>query len=582
MKRRTMIAAIEIAAGISLAAARCGSAGNTTGADTAEESSTSQDSTADGQTASQQEGSSDGTTTDGSGGPGDGQVPDGNGGPGDGQAPDGNGGPGDGQAPDGNGGPGSGQAPDGNGGPGGGADTQTYDYEGDTSGALTVDGEAVTSDQEKTESDTADENAALVKNGGTLTLTGGTLTKSGDDTNGDNCNFYGINSVLLTMGEGSRAYVSGSTLSASSEGSNGLFATDSGVIYASDDTIHTTEGNSRGLDATYGGTILADGMEIHTEGDHSAAAATDRGGGNVSVTNSSLETEGSGSPLLYSTGDIEADNVTGTASGSQIAGMEGYNTILIQNSDLTSTITGRTASDPVANAVIIYQSTSGDADTATGEKALFQAVDSKLTSSIQEGSFFYVTNTTADILLSNTQLSFDSDQAKLLTVEGNDSNNWGKEGENGGTVTFTARDETLEGGISVDTISSLDLYLLYGTTYTGAVSITENEAASEKSAAPVTVNVDSSSTWVVTADSTVSNLNVENGARLVDESGKTVTIVADGKTAVKGTSDITVTVTGTYSTSVSTSEANEISTDTIDRTDFDKYYGTSTTFGENS
>ena len=87
---------------------------------------------------------------------------------------------------------------------------------------------------------------------------------------------------------------------------------------------------------------------------------------------------------------------------------------------------------------------------------------------------------------------------------------------------------------------------------------------------------------MVTADSTVSNLNVENGARLVDESGKTVTIVADGKTAVKGTSDITVTVTGTYSTSVSTSEANEISTDTIDRTDFDKYYGTSTTFGENS
>lgn len=475
-----------------------------------------------------------------------------------------------------------GNPPDGEGGgqPGGGADTMTYDYTGDLSGALSADGEAVSSDGETTESTEADVNAALAQNGGTLTITNGTLTKSGDDTNGDNCNFYGLNSIVLSVGSDSKVLLSGSTLSADSEGSNAIFATDSGTVYAYQDTIHTTAGNARGLDATYGGTVLADSMDITTEGDHCAALATDRGGGNISVTNSELNTEGSGSPLLYSTGDIEVKNVTGTASGSQIAGMEGYNTILIRNSDLTSTIATKTASDPVANGVIIYQSTSGDAESSTGETAAFQAVDSQLTSSIEEGSMFYVTNTTANIYLKNTGVNFDSDKAALLTIEGNNANNWGTEGENGGTVTFTADSETLSGDITVDTISSLDLYLLDGTTYTGAMTIKENEAAAAASDNPITVNVDGTSTWIVTEDTTVSNLNAAEGAKIVDEDGNTVTIVADGKTVVEGTGEITVTVTGSYSASVAAGTANEEKTDYIDRSGFDSTYGTSTDFAD--
>ncbi len=58
--------------------------------------------------------------------------------------------------------------------------------------------------------------------------------------------------------------------------------------------------------------------------------------------------------------------------------MEGLNTILIEDSDLASTMTEATASDPMADAVIIYQSTSGDAESTTGETAKFQAADSTL------------------------------------------------------------------------------------------------------------------------------------------------------------------------------------------------------------
>lgn len=469
------------------------------------------------------------------------------------------------------------------GGAGGGANTMTYDYAGTLSGALTADGDSQEATDQTIAATDADVNAALAENGGALALSGVTLEKSGDDTNGDNCNFYGVNSVLLATGDGSTAKVENSKLSATSEGSNAIFATDGATVYANGDTITTSAGNSRGLDATYGGTIIANEMGISTQGDHCASIATDRGGGNISVTNSTLSTAGSGSPLLYSTGDIEVSDVTGTATGSQIAGMEGLNTILINNSTLSSTVTDKTASDPVTNAVIIYQSTSGDAESTTGEAATFQAVGSTLSSAIQSGAFFYVTNTTANILLQGTTLDYDSSAANLIQVEGNDSNSWGTAGSNGGAATLTLADEDVKGNVSVDTISSLALYLADNSTWTGAAAITEN-ANGSTSDSPITVNVDDGSTWVVTADSTVSALNVASGGSVVDESGKTVTIVANGQTVVQGDSSLTVTVTDSYTTTYDGTGASTVATDLIDRSAFDTEYGTSTTFvmGDNT
>ena len=465
---------------------------------------------------------------------------------------------------------------------GGGANTMTYDYTGNLSGALTASGTSVTSDGKTYSATTADQNAALVRKAGKLTITKGTFTKAGSDTNGDNCNFYGINSILLAVNKGSSAYLSGSSLRASSEGSNGIFSTDNATVYANDNTIATTAGNSRGLDATYGGTTVANKMTVSTKGDHSAAIATDRGGGNISVTNSTLSTAGSGSPLLYSTGNIQVDNVKGTSTGSQIAGMEGLNTILIHNSSLTSSITKATASDPMADGIIIYQSTSGDAESTTGKTASFEASNSTLKSAITSGAMFYFTNTKANVVLSGTTLDFDSSKAKLMAVQGNNSNHWGTAGSNGASVTFTGLGETLNGNIDVDTISSLNLYLLKNTVYTGATSISTNSVNKSASKAPISVNLDSTSKWIVTGNSTVTNLNAASGASIVDTQGKSVSIVANGKTVVSGDSTYTVTVTGDYSTTVTTGSSNALSTSYIDRTAFDKYYTVKTTFGSNS
>ena len=469
-----------------------------------------------------------------------------------------------------------GEAPGGQPGGGGmgGANTMTFDYSGSYSGTIAADGTSVTKDGESAAATESDVNAALAQNGGLLSLTNVTLTKSGDDTNGDNCNFYGLNSILLAVGESSSVTIKDSQLNATSEGSNGIFTTDNATVLAHNVTINTTAGNSRGLDATYGGTILAGSVDISTKGDHCAGVATDRGGGTISLDSGSISTEGSGSPILYSTGNIQVSNVTGKATGSQLVGMEGLNTILISNSTLESTQTDKTASDPVADGVIIYQSTSGDAEAATGETATFQAVDSTLKSAIQSGSMFYLTNTTADVVLKNTTLDFDSSKANLLYAAGNNANSWGSAGKNGATVKFTGIEQQLKGNVVADTISSIDLHLTSNTTWTGAASIEENSAGST-SETPLTVNVGATSTWVVTANSTVSKLNVANGAKIVDANGKTVTIVAAGQTVVSGDSDLTVTVTGTYSTTYDESSAGSVSTDTIDRSAYTAAFGAS-------
>lgn len=322
----------------------------------------------------------------------------------------------------------------------------------------------------------------------------------------------------------------GTQVSSTSEGSNAIFATDSATVYANDVRIDTTAGNSRSLDATYGGTIIANGVTATTQGDHSATVATDRGGGSASLTNSTLE----------------------------------------------STNTDKTASDPVANGIIIYQSTSGDAESTTGEAATFQAADSTLKSAITSGSMFYLTNTSADVVLARTSLDYDSDAADLIMAVGNDSNNWGTAGSNGATVRFTGIEQQLTGNIEADTISSVDLHLTQGSIWTASASITDN-ANGATSDAPITVNVDGTSSWVVTDSCTISALNVASGAQVVDENGNTVTIVAGGQTVVQGDSDVTVTC-DSYSTDYDASEAGTLSDGLIDRSDFDEQMGTSTTW----
>ena len=110
----------------------------------------------------------------------------------------------------------------------------------------------------------------------------------------------------------------------------------------------------------------------------------------------------------------------------------------------------------------------------------------------------------------------------------------------------------MTGDVIWDSISQLDFYVLDGSTLTGAVLDDESNAGSGGNGY-ANVYVDSSSSWVVTGDSTVTNLAC--AGVIADANGQSVTIQGtDGTVYVQGTSSITVTVTS-YTTTVDTTGA---------------------------
>jgi hypothetical protein len=268
--------------------------------------------------------------------------------------------------------------------------------------------------------------------------------------------------------------------------------------------ITTYSDKSRGLDATYNGIINAKNVIINTNGQSCAALATDRGEGEVHVTNSELNTgvskqSGRGSPIIYSTGNITVANSVGTAYVSQIACIEGKNSIELSNCDLSAAAGGNRQDNGEyvdLGGVFIYQSMSGDADVGTSTFTAKDSVLSILSDSdyYESAPMFHVTNTKAIINLEKTELNFGS--GTLLDVSG--QSQWGTVGSNGGELTFNAKDETLDGNVIVDSISSLNM-TLSSTSYVGAINPSDDFGQTD-------LIIESGSDWTLDGDSHISSL----------------------------------------------------------------------------
>ena len=401
----------------------------------------------------------------------------------------------------------SGQQP-GNGGqqPGGSTSASSGTAASTISTAGTVSGTSYSST-------TADENAVRV-DGVAATLSGVTVTKTGDTTSQDNSNFYGDNAGILAT-NGATATITGANVTTNASGGNAVFSYGSGTtVNISDSTITTTKDNSGGIQTAGGGTTNAKNLTVTTSGSSAAAIRSDRGGGTVNVTGGTYTTNGSGSPAVYSTAAITVNDATLSATNSEGIVVEGKNSVALNNCTLTGNMTG-TYNDSTENIhnIMIYQSMSGDADVGT---AAFSATDGSITA--KAGDMFYVTNTSCTIDLKSVDLTLAN--GTLLTVAGNNSSRgWGTSGKNGGTVVFTANDQTLSGAITCDSISSLTYKLTNGSSYTGAIN-TSGQGGT------VNVTVDSGSTWTLTGDCYVTSLT-NNGT--INFNGHTIHL-ADGST----------------------------------------------------
>ena len=332
------------------------------------------------------------------------------------------------------------------------------------SGAYLVDGISATIDGGTFESTTADQTVFLVVGGGSLSITNARITKSGDaSTDGqhgvdDAYNFYGLNSAVVAVGEGSAVTVNETTLTTAASGANAVIASGSATARVTACAIATTGESSRGLHATYAGVINGSDLTIETQGAHCAAVATDRGSGTVTVEGANtFTTNGDGSPCLYSTGQITVSGLTGQANGAQAIVVEGKNHATVSGSTLTSASS--------KGGVMLYQSMSGDAadsDAATEVSTLVLS-DVALTCT-QDVPVLYVTNTSSQATLTRCTLTAPGGLVKA------DEDRWGTSGSNGGALALTMDATTSDGAIAAGSSSSVTVTTANGGAATGTAS----------------------------------------------------------------------------------------------------------------
>ncbi len=414
-----------------------------------------------------------------------------------------------------------------------------------------VDGKEESFTDETIESNTVDTSVICNQNGGTVTINKNTLHKSGDTNNED-----GKNAVVFTTGS-SFTKIDQSDLQSTSKGSSGIVANEKAMVYANDSTIMTSNDSSNGLEAVSSGQIIANQMDITTQGNQSAAVNVKQNDGSISLTNSILSTDGNDAPLLHANGTIEADNVSGNASHSKIAEVEGGQHLSIYNSQLSSTNNHLLQNELIKNGIRIQCVQ----DSSTKEKARIDICNSILSTMIDEGSMFYVDGQDTNIVLNKSLLSFDCDHVDLLHVSN-------------GNVKLTGSEETMVGNITVESHAKVDMYLLDGSSYTGSTSCEEQGT--------LNMNISSDSSWIVSSDCKVNCLNIESGGEIIDADGNLVTITQQGKPIISGTSPYTVTVEGKVGPSFDTDSDNALCTDYMDRTNFDHTYHVSTAFSTNT
>ena len=349
--------------------------------------------------------------------------------------------------------------------------------------------EGKTINNESFSSTTAGENALLVS-GGTTTLKKCSFTKSGD-SDGENADFYGTNAAVLVY-KSATLNINGGSVTTSGTHANGVFAYGKGTININNATIDTSNNNSGGIMVAGGGKINATNLEVKTKGNSSAAIRSDRGGGSMIISGGTYETNGQGSPSIYSTADVKVANATLTSTSSEGVVVEGANSVSLDKVTLIDTNNTLNGNSETYKNIFLYQSMSGDASEG---KAYFSAKDSTITTN--KGDTIFVTNTKASITLENNVIS--NNDGDFLRIQ---KGKWGNSGSNGGTVTLKLTNQKVEGNIVVDSISTLDLSLKDKSVLKTAIN-TDNEAKK------VSLSLSKDSVLVLTNDTYIDSLSNE-------------------------------------------------------------------------
>ena len=363
------------------------------------------------------------------------------------------------------------------------------------------------------QSEKTDESALLISTKEAVNIFQPTISKTGSSDGGDNCSFYGVNAALLVKG-GSTTTIKGGMITSDGTGANGVFSYggngghnggqgDGTTVVIEDTKITTTGDGSGGIMTTGGGVMKAKNLTVNTSGRSSAPIRTDRGGGIVTVEGGNYTSNGLGSPVIYSTADVTVTDAMLTSNKSEGVCIEGKNSITLINCQMTVSNTQRNGHAQFLDAIMIYQSFSGDADSGNSH---FTMNGGSLTN--RQGHLFHVTNTNAIISLNGVKLVNDDPAKVLLSVCA--------DGWQGATnkATLNVSRQQLEGTILVGSDSELTLTLADGSTFNGCIGGNITNATGDsvsKETGTVHVTLGDDCTWTLTADTYITSLKGDTG-----------------------------------------------------------------------
>lgn len=205
------------------------------------------------------------------------------------------------------------------------------------------------------------------------------------------------------------------------------------------------------------------------------------------------------SQLIPEGGTYEKKETYLTSNLSEGVYIKGLNSIKLENCDLTANNTKQNGNATFLDTIMIYQSMSGDANSGTSS---FSMSGGSITS--KSGHVFHVTNTDAVITLNNVTIKNEDSNNILLSVCA--------DGWSGGSniATLDATSQKLSGLVKVGNDSTLTMNLSSNSNFEGTIDGNISNASGIRVSTEVgnvSVTLDDTSTWTLTADSYVTSFH---------------------------------------------------------------------------
>jgi PKD repeat protein len=332
-------------------------------------------------------------------------------------------------------------------------------------------GTAAQTDKTYAATDT-DQSAVYVLNSGNLELTDCTMTKTGDSSDVDASAQYGINAGVLAD-SGGKILITGGSVTTGAIGANGLFAAGSGSsITLKNSAINASGSESRGVCAALGGLVILKNVNVITTGYDSSALTAGPGGGTVSVTGGTIRASATSpasySAGIYSKGSVSVSGATVTSKGYCAGVIEGANSITLTNTVLTGAAAG----------IMIWNPGAGSASVTMSGGSLATSA----------GDAFYIDDGASAAIKLSGPVVITAGTGNIINVLGSS------------TASLTADGASLSGDMTAESATADSL----------AVSL-KNGAALEGMITYAAVTMDASSTWNVTADSTLTAISDPGG-----------------------------------------------------------------------